>query len=353
MPEKESIADQSQALIDSKYWWLFLAISIVSQTIIGGVRFSDAGALSEIAQNGFEAELGPASQYLLDSQLKVFLLHTLGIASPLGLALLFAILTVIPLPLVLLVRDQERRLRLAIFLAVLPVAKICLQNIGVGDSITITLLLFAALASSWIPTGLAVAALGLWHPQQGLVLSAFLGMLTLVRGKESRGRGVLILATSAIVFVIFLCIKSLVLPEGGVDRIGYIRERFGYYAPRNLFYLPVVLAAAVPGVLAAISFRKEQSRLAFVASLLLLIPALAISFLAEDFSRLFIILSLPTMLSLIGLLGQSNFKASKLSHQQLWTLIALNAMVPIFSWSGIDIYLWTDLLNDLKKYLPT
>ncbi|MEI6203512.1 MAG: hypothetical protein WCP68_16300, partial [Enhydrobacter sp.] len=100
----------------------FVAVAVLLQALVGGIRPVDGSMLTHFARNGFGAQLPTNfAQYLFDSPLKVALVHGLSLTSPVMLAAVFAAMTFVPFAAMLLARDAEMRKTGIILLAALPV----------------------------------------------------------------------------------------------------------------------------------------------------------------------------------------------------------------------------------------
>ena len=74
----------------------FCGLAIGIQVVLGGVRPVGGSILAQFAKNGFNSQVTTFAEYLFDSPLKIFFLRTLGIQSPVLIALVFIALTFLP-----------------------------------------------------------------------------------------------------------------------------------------------------------------------------------------------------------------------------------------------------------------
>ena len=72
-----------------------------------------------------------------------------------------------------------------------------------------------------------------------------------------------------------------------------------------------------------------------------------VSILTTDVFRVVTIISLPIILAGAARLFDENFYISKI---KVITVAILIALIPVYSWSGLDIFLWTDLVYDMCKW---
>jgi hypothetical protein len=340
-------AEGAKTLDSWKAILAFAAVAVILQVLFGGVRPVDGGVLAALARDGFHAELAPFSQYLFDSPLEIIFLHVIGLASPVGLTLVFALLGLLPFLAALLADDRETARTTLLLLAVLPLTRISLGWLGTGDPV-----LFAgvvAIIVSWRPALIVIVAalLVFWHFQQGVILLILLGGMIVMSG-DNRQRAKLVPLVAGLVLGVLLygAAKLWLLPPYQ-GRAAFLLQHLDRFALRILFYWPAALAVGLPGMLAmwlAKGFRGIPwsaygcFAAAFVASTV-----------TSDVSRVFFALSFPAVL--YGLLVYRPVPLAGLRRVGfLVPVLILSAVVPLLSWSGVEIYDWKGLAGVMTKY---
>jgi hypothetical protein len=324
-------------------------IGIVAIILIGGLRFSDGSMLLAISRGAsitdpvFE---NPLTHYVWDSPLKVYLLWALP-ASIVFIGIFFALLGSIP-ALGLFLSDRKIFFAIASGLLLTPAFKVSIQNLGVGDGLQIALVFMACLSSANSLVFLSFLLIGLWHPQQAFFIgfSWALGNF-FYKDLVDKRRLVSGLGGLAIAAVWFLYFKySLGFDFAG--RGDYLLARLPEILLPNLLWAPV---AFLPGLL---WFIFMAPRVKGERNLLVWLVLLAsVSILTTDVTRVFTLISLP--LVVLGAyrsyeLKKQALNSSLLSSNRFIALYLAVLVIPPYSWSGLDFFLWGDLLSDLCKW---
>ena len=327
-------------------------VAIALQIFFSGVRFVDGTALMAIGRDGFAAQLGESSSYLFDSQLKVIVLHALGLDRPVPVGLFFLLLNALPYCVVLFGRNTSEKAALLIVVALLPVWKTMFQNIGVGDSFTILCSLILVVAASPAIVAATTFLIILWHFQQGLIVALMLIALYALRARPGdRSRSAFMFGGLAAGVGVYLVIKLGFVPRYN-DRLGFWLTLMQPYWTRNLVYAPLAICALAPGLLLLWLHGSWKKTLPHGLAALGLCAAVVIAGVAPEFSRIITILSTPLIVWLLDLEVTGERFVARFQSATVWLPIALlSAMIPFVSWSGADIYLWSALIEDLNKYL--
>ena len=187
---------------------LFIFSLLLFFIAIAGIRFSDGGMLLAIARGqdvGAPIFSNIATQYIWDSPLKIFILKILpGRVDFIALVFLFFAF----LPLIYLFSKNKVLFFLGFILVFLtPAFKICIQNIGVGDGLVFTLIVFLCFSQSYMWGGIIFLLIALWHPQQSffILVSYILAKYCYVKKMEWRQIWVMVisLGLAALVFIIY------------------------------------------------------------------------------------------------------------------------------------------------------
>jgi hypothetical protein len=325
-----------------KYVWLFL----ISILVIGGIRFSDGSALLAIAQ-GATAQSpafsgSGALQYIWDSPLKVLALRYVP-PNIYGIGLFFGFLSVLPVAL-LLTRDALLFWLSSSALILTPSLKISTQNIGVGDGLTILLAILLCYSNNILFLSIISFILGLWHPHQ----SFFIG-LSFIISKYIYFEDVdwsqiaAILASLAFAAAVFFLWKaSLDFEYSG--RGAFMKARMPELLYRNLLYAPV---AFLPIALWFWLVPVDPQRGKWLLGGWLLVLAV-VSLLTTDVTRVISLTALPLLLEEFKKLIDQG--GDSILTRRLLVFASLIVLIPPFSWSGLDYFLWTDLFSDLCEW---
>jgi hypothetical protein len=350
------IYDRHYGLKGASPTTIALLLAIALQIICGGMRFVDGSMLLQFSQVGFHAQLQDFSQYLFDSPLKVLLLHLFHLNSAMAIGFLFLALNGLPVLAIWLVSKnlRERQALLAI-ITIMPTWKITFQNIGVGDSVVISCTIILAMATSpWLVAATAVVVV-LWHFQQGMLICLFCVALSAVcRDADWRQRAISIVVGAAVGVTAFAITSALLIPSH-TGRAAVILSHWAPFLAKNFIFLPIVLCSAVPALFlmfdaALRSDRKERGRMRYTAVALSGL-ALCISLVTLDVSRVLLLLTLPIVLFLANPRAVSPaFIKRFCTTPAMLPFLALGVITPIYSWSGIDVYLWPTLLKTWQKY---
>ena len=321
-----------------KYVWGFILLVVV----IGGVRFSDGSALLAIAQ-GATAESpvfsgSGALQYIWDSPLKVLSLRFLP-PKIYDVALFFGFLAVLPVALLLTRNTLLFWLSSSAFVLT-PCLKISVQNVGVGDGLTIFLVVLLFFFDNAILLSIISFAIGLWHPHQAFFIGISFAVSKYIYFEDVRWKqiatvlGSLVFAAS----VFFLWKTSLGFEYSG--RGAFMEARMPELLYRNLLYAP---ASLLPIALWFwfVPIDTERGNWLLVGWLSILA---VVSLLTTDVTRVMSLTALPLLLAESKKLIE---KKRSISAKRLVLFASLIVLIPPFSWSGFDYLVWTDLITDL------
>ena len=256
------------------------------------------------------------------------------------LATVFAAMTFLPFAAMLLAGDAEMRKSGIVLLAALPLTRISLSSLGVGDAV-----LLAAVAALVVSPSRIVAVVGAgvavgWHVQQGTLMMIVLGVVLFVRG-EPRDRAKLPFVAAGVLcgLAAELALQLWLVPahQGRADTLVLYGGRF---LLRSLFYWPVAAVVAIPGLL-SLWLAGRLTKLPVIVAVLLVL-AFAISTTTADVSRVFFLLSFPVIFSLHFLPMPVSFAAMR--HMNLLVpVLAVSIVVPLLGWSGVEIFDWKGL----------
>ena len=313
---------------------------------IGGVRFSDGSALLAIAQGATPgssvfSESG-ALQYIWDSPLKVLSLQFFP-PNIYGVAFFFGLLSVLPVTL-LFTRDSFLFWLSSSALVLTPCLKISVQNIGVGDGLTIFIVILLFYFDDYIILSLLSILVGLWHPHQSFFIGISFVLSQYTYYEEVKWAQITtVLASLAFAAVVFFLWKaSLGFEYSG--RGAFMESRMPELLYRNLLYAPV---AFLPIALWLWFVPIEPRRGDWLLGGWLLILA-AVSLLTTDVTRVISLTALPLLLAESEKLV--NGEGNSISAKKFLVFASLIALIPPFSWSGLDYLVWTDLFSDLCEW---
>ena len=335
---------------------LIFGCAIFLQIICGGIRFVDGSILLQFSQFGFRAELKEFSQYLFDSPLKVLLLKLLDFQSVIGISILFIIANILPLITAAAVaRDKTDFFSIMLVCCAMPLWKIMFQNIGIGDSFIISCaIVVVASRSSLLLTTISCIML-LWHFQQGILIAFYVcALLVTTKEIEYRERFKAIAMGAAVGAAIFVLLKIFLIPSSS-SRFQFIFSQMGSFFLRNILYIPIALCAAIPGLLLisqSLARMGGPSRSIVVATIWAAIAlSVLIGIITTDVSRVIVILTFPLALFLTRSSAFSQEVRTYLTNSSMLVpLLAIGIVTPIYSWSGVDIFLWNTLFSTLQKY---
>ncbi len=315
-------------------------------TLIAGIRFSDGGLLLAISKGEDAASPAfrdPLTQYHWDQPLKVTLLKVLP-PRILVIALVFLGLTLLPVAFAWSSNVDVRWLAFtALFLT--PALKVVLQNIGAGDGLIIALIIIAASYPTKFVLLCCFFTIGIWHPHQSFFvgLSALLAIY-LYDDHPDLAKYFSILGALAAALVVYLVYKVNLTFEF-TGRSGFIASHLGNFITRNLLYAPVALA---PIIIWFAFAAPRPGRGENILTVWLLVLCLA-SLIATDVTRVMTIISLPIVLG-----GADNLQRrdpdEPIPKKRMIYLALMMALVPVYSWSGLDYILWKDLIADFYKW---
>jgi hypothetical protein len=323
----------------------FATVAVFLQALVGGIRPVDGSMLAHFARSGFDAQLPTNfAQYLLDSPLKVALVHALFLTSPLKLAAFFAALTFLPFAAVLLAKDEEVRKTSVVLLAALPLTRVSLSSLGVGDAVLVAVAVALVVSPSrLVAIAGALVAIG-WHVQQGALIVIALGLVMFFRGNP-RDRAKLPFLAAGLLggLLIEFALQVLFIPQHQ-GRAGSLALYLDRFLLRSLFYWPAAVVVAIPGLLSLWLSGRLVKLPAIVPVLLVL--AFAISTTTADVSRVFFILSFPVIFLLHfsppPVLPASSYSTMRQTNL-LVPVLAVSVVVPLLGWSGVEIFDWRGL----------
>jgi len=321
--------------------WL-AGIAIAAQVLFGGMRPVDGSVLATLARDGFRAELPPFAQYLFDSPLKIVLLKAIGLQSPTLIAGLFLALSFLPFAAALLAEDDERRKSAFLLAAALPLTRISFGSLGVGDAVMFAGAIAVVVSRSRLVLLFASAVLVGWHVQQGVLLLGLVVVLGWVTG-ERRDRASLAMIVAGVVLgVAFFLLSRTWLPFPYQSRLGFLLAHLDRFLLRIVFYWPAAIAVALPGFLLLWLVRGFRSLSWW------LFAGTAASFVAasvtSDVSRVFFVLHWPMLLMILLPIR------SVRSPAVIVPVMLLSAVVPLLTWSGVEVFDWKALAQTLQKY---
>lgn len=224
-----------------------------------------------------------------------------------------------------------------------PAFKISIQNIGVGDGLIIFLTILISTSSSYLLIAASFFFMAIWHPQQSFFIGiSYLLALYCYMGELKQKELFTALGSLSIAAMTFFLYKiSLNFNYNG--REAYMANHISEFLHRNLIYAPIAFAPTVIWFL----FFRVKVREGKGLLLLWLFGLAFVSLLTTDVTRVITITSLP-----IVAIGAKKILMDKVSIPY-WKLIfvgVLIALIPPFSWSRLDYFLWTDLVSDLCKW---
>ncbi|MCS4187844.1 hypothetical protein GGP48_002549 [Salinibacter ruber] len=325
-----------------RYVWIFSVLIVV----IGGIRFSDGSALLAIAQ-GATAESplfsgSGALQYIWDSPLKVLSLRYVP-PNIYGIGLFFGFLSVLPVAL-LLTRDTLLFWLSSSALILTPCLKISMQNIGVGDGLTIFLAILLCYLNNNILISLSSFVLGLWHPHQSFFIGISFVLSKYVFFEDIEWRQVAtVLASLALAAAVFFLWKaSLGFEYSG--RGTFMQDRMPELLYKNLVYAPVAfLPIALWFWFIPVAPRRGKCLLGgwlFILGI--------VSLLTTDVTRVISLTALPILLAESKKIIIE--ERDDIPVRRILVFASLIVLIPPFSWSGLDYLVWTDLFSDLCEW---
>lgn len=324
--------------------WIWLLVPVLLLTVVSGIRFSDGSMLLAISNGSTIADpifANPSTQYVWDSPLKIWILRLLP-PSILLIALAFALIAIAPLSAFLLRNALLVWLTLvALFLT--PVFKVSIQNMGVGDGFTILAIVLAVWARSYLLVSVIFFLIALWHPQQSFFIgiSFLVGRYLYSPRVDLKEFTAVLAALSAAAIVFFSWKLSLGFDYAG--REAYMAQNLSCFFQRDpAAYLIAFLPVAFWFMLVA---PRPSRAIGLLPAWLALLAA--VSVLTTDVTRVMTLISLPIVLS-----GAKQIFESKreISSGLLLGCCALTFILPVYSWSGYDALLWSDLFRDFCKW---
>lgn len=319
----------------------FAAVAVFLQVLVGGVRPVDGSMLAYFAHNGFSAQLPTNfAQYLFDSPLKVALISGLSVTSLAALAAVFAALTFLPFAAMLLARDEEIRKTGVVLLAALPLTRISMSSLGVGDAVLFAIVVALVVSPlRLVAMSGALVAVG-WHVQQGTLVVIALGVVMLFRADPQDRAKLPFLAAGLLCSLLVEGALQIWLIPQHQGRAGTLALYLDRFLLRSLFYWPVAAVVAIPGLL-SLWLAGRLTRLPAAVPVLLGL-AFAISVATADVSRVFFILSFPVIFHLHFSPAPASYAAMR-QVNLLVPVVAVSIVVPLLGWSGVEIFDWKGL----------
>jgi len=312
--------------------------------IISGIRFSDGSMLLAIARGSTVDDpvfANTATQYVWDSPLKIAILQLLP-AKIIVIAIVFGFLAILPI-FGLFTKNYYQFLMSFVVVFLTPAFKISIQNMGVGDGFIILLIIILSTTRSYFSIAASIFIIALWHPQQSFFISISYLLARYCYTSEIKQKELLAVFVSLIVAAIIFFIYKSLLNFSYSGREVFMANHIGEFLYRNLIYAPIAFAPIIMWFLFSGVKTKKAENL-----LLLWLSVLAfVSLLTTDVTRAITIISLP-----IVMIGAKKILIDEIDIQP-WKLIffgSLIAIIPPFSWSGLDYFLWKDLASDFCKW---
>ena len=308
--------------------------------LLSGLRFSDGTVLMAISSDLAisDPRFNELIQYNLDSPLKVLLLKLLP-AHILVIGLIFSLLAIMPAFGLLLNTSSIVNLSLiSIFLT--PALKIALQNIGLGDGLVIALVIVSCASRKLFIIALCFFLIGLWHPQQSFFIAVSYLLAEYCYKKH------LPIAKAATIIISLICAAiSFYLYKKGLGfsysgRQAYLLNHLQSFFWRNLIYAPIAFAP----LLLWFSLNREKPQYQWLLYAWILILAI-IALMTTDVTRVLTLISLP-----IVLISAQNRSIPAPTLQKLLVFSILIQLIPAYSWSGLDFFLWPEFFKDLCKW---
>jgi hypothetical protein len=321
-------------------------IAVAAQIVFGGMRPVDGSVIATLARDGFRAELPAFAQYLFDSPLKIVFLKALGIQSPTLLAGLFLVLSFLPFAAALLAPDDERRKSAFLIAAALPLTRISFGSLGVGDAVMFAGAIAVVVSRSAPVLLVASAVLVGWHVQQGILLLGLVFVLGYVTGERRDRASLAMIALGVVLGVAFFLLSRTWLAFPYQSRLGFLLAHLDRFLLRIAFYWPAAIAVALPGFLLlwlARGFRGLPWWL-FAG----IVASFVAASVTSDVSRVFFVLHWP-MLLMILLSKPETIRAVRMPAVILPVLL-LSAVVPLLTWSGVEMFDWKALAHTFVKY---
>ena len=323
---------------------VFCLVAVGLQILVGGIRAVDGTALAMAAKDGFAAEIPAFAQYIFDSPLKILFLKVLGVQSPAGIAVIFMVLAFLPFTAALLAADEESRKTCLLAVAALPVTHVAFSTIGSGDSV----ILACAVAIIVSPSRWVVLAgstiMVTWHMQQGVIVLVMMAAAFFLSGDEAARRKLAYMVAGGVLgFAIYMAFRLWVIPPYH-GRAGFLAHYVERFALRLVFYWPIAVLVAVPGLIAFWLARGLRGIHWLVW--LSLLGALVVAGITSDVSRVFFVLIFGVTLFLMLSPPARNLRRLDL----LVPVLALSTVVPLLNFAGIEIYSWNALAELAMKY---
>ena len=311
----------------------FCGVAIAVQVILGGIRPGNGSILAQFARDGFGAQVSTFAEYLFDSPLQILFLHALGIQSLSWIGVVFVVLSFLPFVAASLAADESTRKTCFVLLAALPMTRISFASLGVGDAVLIACAVAIVVSSSWPMFLLSSAAMPMWHMQQGSILLCLLAGIFFCCGDAADKRKLPYIAIGAVVGLIsFVLIRIFLAPQHH-GRGDFLLQYIDRFLLRMLFYWPVVISVALPGLLAI--WLSKGRNIVHWSIWMALAGTFLLSAVTSDVSRVFFVLGFPITLFALLKYGVHNREAPILRKLQvLVPVLALSSVVPLLGWGA-------------------
>lgn len=320
---------------------------IIFLLFFSGLRFSDGSMLLAISKGaGIKdpAFANASAQYVFDSPLKVFLLRHIPSNVP-AIALTFLLLAGLPVLNPLLLKERSAIFSSIVVLLLLPTMKLSFQNVGLGDGLVVFSLLLFLNSDKILIKSMALLTVSLWHPQQSVFM-----YMAIVVGEILYSKGVSRSTMFAglifpISFFCFLLHRSQLGFEYA-SRWDYMKSNAGAFLSNNILRTPVFILPLSTWIMALepkILDRKHEMMAAIAFGMIIY----SLGLFTTDLSRVFFLIMLPIFYYHAR---ATYFHLNKISERSFFALILGAFCTPIVSWSGLDIFLWTDLFEDFCKW---
>ena len=334
---------------DRRFVWL-LALSVVLQVGFGGLRFNDGSSLVAFARDGFGAELRPGFEYLLDSQLKVLVLYWIGADQAWFIGLFFLCLNILPYLTVFFLKSEFKNAVL-LFIALTPFTKVLAQNVGIGDSVQLAIIIGLVFSRSFLVSFAISFLIILWHFQQGVILLLLIVVLFQVLSFSR------LLQFGHILGLICGVVSHYVIKglSGRVyaGRLEYVAEVWLQDIYHSMFFLPLMILVVLPGIYIVWLVGVHQFEKRVISSIIAIgVVALVLSMIVIDRSRVLFILTFPIFMCILRKEKVSREIVVGFADLRIFLpIVFFSAVIPLSANQNIDIYVWSALVEDVRRWL--
>lgn len=325
----------------------FYVLLLLLLVLFSGLRFSDGSMLLAISKGVSVTDPVVANsnaQYVFDSPLKVFVLRHIPPNVTL-VASFFLLLAVLPAIAPLLSKDRSAAFSSIAVLMLLPTLKLSFQNVGVGDGLMVFGLLLFLNSEQALLKVASLLTVSLWHPQQSVFMYAAIIIGELLHSRTvSRST-----MTAGLIFPVSLICFLLHRNGLGFEYAGrwdFMKANAGAFLFDNLLRTPVFLLPLCIWALALeprVLNRRRELRLSVAFGVFVYCLALF----TTDLSRVFFLVMLPIFYYHAKITYPH---LQEIGRKSCLALVIAAFCTPIASWSGLDIFLWPDLLKDFCKW---